>query len=208
MPSTNIINQINTFNSKHSLNFGNLIENEPKILIASRDNADSEFFNKNLNEYVEGFSDGQSNFWIGLNVLNKATTSNNYKLRIVATTQNDIDLIEEYFEFHVGDADSNYRLGVNRQTLGIVSNAKGFFELNNGAGFSTYDFGDHKNMSRNLAGGWWHKEGMKNSYCFTCVNKMYAQGSAATISLAQLTDQDVLKTKMYLVVCLFDYNKI
>jgi hypothetical protein len=198
MPTINIINQIGTFNSKHSLNFGNLIENEPKILIASRDNADPEFFNRNLNEYVEGFSDGQSNFWIGLDVLNKATTANNYKLRVVATTQNDTELIEEYFEFRVGDAKDHYKLSVDRQVIGMGN--IGYFALNNGAQFSTYDSGEHKLLARKLAGGYWHTA--KSFYCFSCVNVnlLYEQGSAATISLAQATNEDVFKTKMYLVV--------
>ena len=155
------------FNSYNSLNFGNLVEIEPKILIASRDYADQEFFNRNLKEYIDGFSDGQSNFWIGLNILNKVTSVNDYKLRVVATNQDDTDFVEEYLYFRVGNYTENFKLIVKYLALGSNS----YFSNNNGAEFSTYDKGPKKLLAYQNSGGYWHTD--SNSYCFTCVHKNY-----------------------------------
>jgi len=167
IPTSSIFDQIQIFNAENTLSFGNLIENEPKILIASREYAEPEFFNKNLNEYIEGFSDGQSNFWIGLGVLNRVTNSNDYKLRVVAINQQGIEFVEEYIYFRVGNAQEKFKLTVGHLVLG----SNGFFAKNNGAEFSTYDSGPDSLLARQYASGYWHTN--RNSYCFSCVFRNY-----------------------------------
>ncbi len=194
IPPQVIIQQIDTFNFNNPITIGSLIENDPKLLIASRDYADPEFFNKNLKQYVEGFSDGQSNFWIGLDILNKVTSSHDYKLRVIATTKQGSELVEEYLYFKVANASQNYRLTVTSLVLG----SNGFFANNNGAEFSTYDNDINSFLARKYAAGYWH---MQNKYyCFSCVDFNYASGSAVNVWLAHGLNIEVFKTKMYLVV--------
>ena len=106
------------FKDVHRLNFGQLVENEPKILIASRDHAEPEFFYKSISHYINGFSDGQANFWIGLDTLHKVTTKHEYKLRVVAYTNNNIEFVEEYLVFNVGNKSEGWRLNVAGLVLG------------------------------------------------------------------------------------------
>ena len=119
VPSSGVMNKIEHFKDVNGLNFGQLVENEPKILIASRDHAEPEFFYKSISHYINGFSDGQANFWIGLDTLNKVTTTHEYKLRVVAYTNNNIEFVEEYLVFRVGNASEGWRLNVAGLVLGI-----------------------------------------------------------------------------------------
>jgi hypothetical protein len=80
----------------NTLALGQLVVNEP-----SRDHADAKFFYNKWIQYVEGFSDGQFNFWIGLETLHKMTTNISYGLRVVATTESGVVYAEEYSSFRV-----------------------------------------------------------------------------------------------------------
>jgi hypothetical protein len=192
LPSNEIMKQINAFDSMYTLNFAQLVENEPKILIASRRNSDPEFFYKGIADYSEGFTDGQSNFWIGLNTMHKVTSQHNYKLRVVATTPSGIDFVEEYLIFNVGDQTDGYRLNVS----GLVLGTNGYFARNHGAQFSTFDF-NNITLARKHAAGYWFKTEL--FYCFSCVSNVYEKGTAANIYLSEAKNVEIFTTKMYLV---------
>jgi hypothetical protein len=180
MPSKTIMEQIETFNSLRTLNLGQLIENEPKLLIASRLNSDSNFFYKGIAEYREGFTDGQSNFWIGLETLHQITHAHDYKLRIVATTPppSSVDFVEEYLVFKVGSEKDNFALNVS----GLVLGSNAYFAKNNGLGFSTFDYGNI-NLGQEYSAGYWLKA--NNEYCFSCLGKMYESGSSVNVWLSE-----------------------
>jgi hypothetical protein len=161
-------------------------------LIASRRNSDPEFFYKGIADYSEGFTDGQSNFWIGLNTMHKVTSQHNYKLRVVATTPSGIDFVEEYLIFNVGDQTDGYRLNVS----GLVLGTNGYFARNHGAQFSTFDF-NNITLARKHAAGYWFKTEL--FYCFSCVSNIYEKGAAANIYLSEAKNVEIFTTKIYLV---------
>jgi hypothetical protein len=200
LPSSTIMNRIETFDSFNPLNFGQLIENEPKILFASRHNAQPDFFYKSIEQYIEGFGDGQFNFWIGLDTLQKVTNAHNYKLRVVATTTNNIDFVEEYLVFRVANRTDQFKLTVS----GLILGTNAFFSKSSGTTFSTFDYGN-KLLAQSHASGFWHTD--ENHYCFSCSFANYEIGSSTKISLSEAKKIEVFSTKMYLVVSDFKNKK-
>jgi hypothetical protein len=136
LPSSLVVQKIDAFTALNTLALGQLVVNEPRVLIASRDHADAKFFYNKWIQYVEGFSDGQFNFWIGLETLHKVTTNSSYGLRVVATTESGVVYAEEYSSFRVGSGATKYKLEVS----GLYSGAYGYFWDDNGQPFSTYDY--------------------------------------------------------------------
>ena len=113
LPFKDMINSIDLFESYTLKDFGNLIENEPKILIASRvKSCSDEFFYRGIDDYEKGFTDYQGNMWIGLDLMNKITNKLNMRLRVVYKTDSNIDIIEEYLAFKVGNKSEKYKLNV------------------------------------------------------------------------------------------------
>ncbi|RNA11394.1 tenascin isoform X1 [Brachionus plicatilis] len=152
--------KIEYFNSLDRFSYAYLMNPVHKILIASRINAKPRFFYRPINDYIEGFSDGQSNFWIGLDILNKVTNKYNYKLRI--ETENG-KFVEEYKTFRVGNQESKYKLNVSDP---IIFNCNGFSN-HNGYEFSAYNFGQYSNMAIKFNGAFWHRP-EPNRFCFSC----------------------------------------
>ena len=144
LPSTEVVKKIETFNKINSFSLGQLVENEPRILIASRDHADAKFFYNKMIQYVEGFSDGQSNFWIGLDTLHTVTNANQYDLRLVAITETGIEYVEEYLKFRIGNVTEKYKLEVS----GLFTGSQGYFANENNQQFSTYDYGNKSELLR------------------------------------------------------------
>ena len=135
LPSSLVVQKIDAFTALNTLALGQLVVNEPRVLIASRDHADAKFFYNKWIQYVEGFSDGQFNFWIGLETLHKVTTNASYGLRVVATTESGVVYAEEYSSFRVDSASTKYKLEVS----GLYSGAYGYFWNDHSQPFSTYD---------------------------------------------------------------------
>lgn len=200
LPDQNYIKQIELFNENNPLNFGNLVENEVKILFASRDHAEPNFFDKTIDQYAEGFSNGQYNYWIGLDILHRVTKENNFKLKIVASSSNGFDYVEEYSWFKVGNSTEGYRLSVGTP----LSCCNNYFLANDGALFSTYDNNLNSDLARKYSSGFWHISNEKK-YCFSCVDNNFAEGSSTQVWLSNAQNLQVFKTKMYLVV-IFSYS--
>ena len=160
LPTQTQIELIEQFGSSDRFNYAYLMSPVHQILIASRINARPRFFYRPFGDYVEGFTDGQSNFWIGLDILNKVTNKYNYKLRI--ETEDGV-YVEEYRNFTVGDKSSNYKLTLASP---VIHNCNGFL-THNGYEFSAYDKGSYSNMAISLNGGFWHRPD-RNRFCFSC----------------------------------------
>jgi hypothetical protein len=199
LPSSLVMDKIAHFQLSNIFPFGELLENDQRILIASRDYPETGFFKKTMNDYVEGFTDGQSNFWIGLETLHKATAAHEYRLRIVAITQSNLEIVEEYSVFKVGSAQDRYRLTV----YGLTSGTNQKFSLNNGYQFSNYDYGSDYDRALALknGGGYWHRSGQE--YCFSCETNV---DKSLTVSLAQIEKINVFVTKMYLIPSNYKYE--
>jgi hypothetical protein len=161
------------------------------ILFASRNYSVYNFFRRSISSYIDGFSDGQANFWLGLEYLNKLTSLYSYNLRIVATTTNHTNLIEEYSSFRVGNLSENFRL-----TLGkLISGKNGYFTVYNNTDFSTIDFGNKK-LAKKYSAGYWHTE--NKTYCFSCVDKLNLRISSTIVNLSYGRNIQIFTTKMFL----------
>lgn len=197
-PDLHRLKQIEMFYKIHNNNlvsFSSLIENDPKILFASRKNAKADFFHRNLNDYAQGFSDDRSNLWLGLETLHQVTSQNKYKLRIVATLTTNFEFVEEYSWFQVGSAEEGYLLNIGE----LSTCCGGYFEQLNGTIFSAYDSNVNSDLARKYLGGFWHTDS-KQKYCFSCVDDVSANSSSTNVWLSNGKDLKVFQTKMYLVV--------
>lgn len=200
LPTNNIIQQVEQFKSFLTVNgfsIDQLVENEPKILIASRRNPQPEFFNRGIQDYIKGFSDGQDNLWIGLDLLNKVTQLNNYILRIEAQTEYGI-LSEEYSYFRVGNRSSRFRIEIDDlkfregQTFNSIS----------GNTFSTFDYGDNRYLASEFMGGFWFSanQSITNVTCLTCLS----ENNTLFVSLDGSDNARVSSLKLYLKVNFFN----
>ena len=202
MPDQYKLKQFDLFNQIISENnpfsFGDLIENEARILFASRDNANARFFHRTLEEYEKGFSDGHLNFWIGLDVLHRVTSKIDFKIRIVATSTKNHDYVEEYSLFKVDSKNNGYSLSIGR----LLTCCDGHFKELDEVKFSTYDNGINSELAKYYSAGFWHTSNEKK-YCFSCVEKIFSKGSSTRVWLSNGKNVTVLKTKMYLVVSFY-----
>ena len=195
LPNKDQMLKMDTFKALESDVFPFLVNSEHRILFASRQNAPTRFFNRPLMDYVEGFSDGQSNFWIGLDTLNKVTSTQKYGLRIEIVIDG-ILYAEEYSNLIV-DSKTSYKIILNGlKTPSLVN----FWQHNN-TEFSTFDSGKNVLVAKNLLGGFWHTPvamNTENYYCFSCETGDDQKGSF--YDNPEGTLKDVRITKMYLIV--------
>ena len=204
LPSNDILNQIEQFRSfltsglNNNLGIEELIQNEPKILFLSRDNnVDKQFFYRGIQDYINGFSDGQFNFWLGLDLLNKATNSNNYKLRIEAETKYG-NIYEEYSYFKVGNKSNNFKIEINDITV-----KEGYsFDSIDGFTFSTFDFGDSRYLASIYFAGFWFSASssgnQSNITCLTCL--INDNNGTIFVQMAGYEKIEANLLKMYLIV--------
>jgi hypothetical protein len=168
------------------------LKNNPVILVASRHYSKMGFFNRSLADYKVGFTDGQFNLWIGLDILHKLTNANEFRLRIVALTKSKVKLMEEYSFVNVTGSRDKYRL-----VLGKLRTGKGFFASHNNTRFSTLDSGYFK-LARKYFSGFWHQK--KKTFCFNCVDDP-SESIGSTFLKFRNQSFEVFSAKMYLVVC-------
>ncbi|RMZ95104.1 tenascin isoform X1 [Brachionus plicatilis] len=162
LPSHDQATKLDEFFLDGRFPFGYLMRPVHRVLIASRENAQPSFFYRSINDYVEGFSDGKNNFWIGLDILNYVTDNHNYALRIEAENG---ELVEEYKVFKVGNRSLKYRLTVSEP---FDQNVKGFLR-HNGLEFSAYNFGSYSSQAVKFNAFFWLKSDT-NYFCFSCEN--------------------------------------
>ena len=112
-------------------------------------------FNRDWNDYVRGFGDFNTGFWLGLEALHHLTKEGNVKLRIDLNNGAE-DGHGEYNDFKVGNASSNYAITFNPASFsGSIGDA-----LTTGKPFTTRDKDNDDNANVNCAvtrsGGFWY----------------------------------------------------
>ena len=189
VPEPTLMKKIEALGNSVNQNYESLIETKVKILFASRRNAKNTFFHRTIRDYELGFSDGHSNFWLGLETLSRVTNKYNYGLRIEVEDKN-IVYEEEYESFQIGNSSTQYKLilgkHVNKGTFAVpnasptwngncgcspyltaVSEKPNSFLKHNGLSFSTYNYGPYQTVASKLYGGFWHNNN-SSYYCFSC----------------------------------------
>jgi len=139
------------------------------------------FWNRTWSDYVEGFGDTQTSYWLGLDrlhaLIDKETKANRKViLRIdlygdlCATPEKCSGLPNGFWfgewHFKVAGADDNYRLTLSKALSGNLTEHTDydiFFYMNNGQAFSTLDNDHDMDRKVNCAqfrdfGGWWHRD--------------------------------------------------
>ncbi|KPJ06393.1 Protein scabrous [Papilio machaon] len=111
-------------------------------------------FNRKFVEYVNGFGNPASEYWIGLESMHRLTQDNCSSMRIDMTDIYGGVWYAEYKNFYVGNADSGYALEIS----GFSGNASDAFEYQNHMEFSTIDRDrdiSNTHCAGNYEGGWW-----------------------------------------------------
>ncbi|XP_072024577.1 fibrinogen-like protein A [Amphiura filiformis] len=113
-------------------------------------------FYRNWDDYVEGFGTVDGEFWMGLHLLQKLTSSGTWELKILLEDFNGGTAYANYPSFSIGDAASNYTLHI-----GAYSGTAGdSLSYNNNKPFSTKDRDNDRQSSFSCAqrheGAWWH----------------------------------------------------
>ncbi|XP_063425570.1 ryncolin-1-like [Mytilus trossulus] len=114
-------------------------------------------FYRGWSEYVKGFGDVNTEFWLGNDKLHDLTSQGSYELRVDLEDFNGDKAYAKYSTFNIGDQSTNYILIVN----GYSGTAGDALEYHNRQAFSTNDK-DNDLARRNCAevykGGWWYND--------------------------------------------------
>ncbi|XP_026761383.1 protein scabrous [Galleria mellonella] len=111
-------------------------------------------FNRKFSEYVHGFGDPTSEYWLGLESMHLLTADNCSSMRIDMTDIYGGGWYAQYEHFTVGSADTGYVLEVS----GFKGNASDAFEYQNHMEFSAIDRDrdiSNTHCAANYEGGWW-----------------------------------------------------
>ncbi|XP_060572732.1 uncharacterized protein LOC132730759 isoform X2 [Ruditapes philippinarum] len=127
-------------------------------------------FTRSFSEYVNGFGDIHTEFWLGLENLHELVSQGNYELRIDVTAANGSKGYETFPNFTIS-AGSNYTLHILPGHGSIGDNGTQGMLLHNGMPFSTFDHDrDHYNgnCAQVYKSGWWY-----NKCMFVHLNGVY-----------------------------------
>lgn len=115
-------------------------------------------FNRTWQEYKQGFGDVSGEFWLGLEILHKLTTSRRYELYVQVTKMTDHVLYAKHDQFEIGSEAEHYRLKSIGEHTGTAGDS---LRRHEGMGFTTLDRDNDENEDHNCAedygGAWWHK---------------------------------------------------
>ncbi|XP_023031705.1 angiopoietin-related protein 2-like [Drosophila willistoni] len=133
-------------------------------------------FDRDWDDYKNGFGDVRGNFFIGLDKLHLLTQSRPHELYIQLQDVNGINKYARYDNFNVASDKENYKLiSIGKYT----GNAGDSLDKHVGYMFSTRDR-DHKVHTRNCAdggrGGWWFLDGCG----FSHLNGIYHEDGIAS----------------------------
>ena len=125
--------------------------------------SDSVDFDRDWDDYVNGFGEADGNFWMGLEEIHQLTTTHNVSLYINIETFEGEPFTVKLEEFSVGNATSNYAWNFSgeSQTSDRMKNTV-FRDSHNGMMFTTRDQdndlkGNGNCASDLLRGGWWYR---------------------------------------------------
>lgn len=127
--------------------------NNGSTLLQRRYNGSIEF-NRKFNEYVNGFGNPASEYWLGLEAMHLLTADNCSSMRIDMVDIYGAAWYAEYGTFYVGSSDTGYVLEVS----GFQGNASDAFEYQNHMEFSAIDHDrdiSNTHCAGNYEGGWW-----------------------------------------------------
>ncbi|CAC5389865.1 Fibrinogen-like protein A,Ryncolin-4,Angiopoietin-related protein 7,Angiopoietin-related protein 1,Ficolin-3,Ficolin-1-B,Techylectin-5A,Ficolin-2,Ryncolin-1,Tenascin-R,Fibrinogen-like protein 1,Angiopoietin-1,Tenascin-X,Fibrinogen C domain-containing protein 1-A,Tenascin-N,Veficolin-1,Ryncolin-3,Tenascin,Fibroleukin, Fibrinogen C domain-containing protein 1,Techylectin-like protein,Ryncolin-2,Angiopoietin-related protein 6,Techylectin-5B,Angiopoietin-related protein 2,Angiopoietin-2,Microfibril-associated len=114
-------------------------------------------FYREWKEYVKGFGDVKTEFWLGNDKLHVLTSQGSYELRVDLMDFNGDKAYAKYSTFYIGDQSTNYLLTVN----GYSGTAGDALAYHNNQAFSTKDK-DNESALRNCAevykGAWWYND--------------------------------------------------
>ena len=146
----------------------------PGWLVFQRRQDDSVSFDRNWNEYADGFGDLNGNFWIGNDNLALITSGDTiYELRIELQDWDNEWRYARYASFRVEDASTEYVLRLGSFTLGDAGDSMTY---NNGSPFTTPD--NDNDQTHHHCGtlygrsGWWF-----NSCSYAFLNNPYSHHS-------------------------------
>ena len=112
-------------------------------------------FDREWEEYQQGFGDRNRDFWLGLDAIH-AMTAESVTLRIDLVDLDGKNYVAKYNKFKVGSSESNYILEIS----GYSGNATDSMNTkHNGMRFSTKDRDNDQNSgscAMNNYGGWWY----------------------------------------------------
>ena len=114
-------------------------------------------FNRQWNDYEEGFGDHYTGFWYGLANIRYLTQTGQWEMRIDYQSTNNTWSYLHYNHFSVGSATEEYPLTVGGFT-GVGTDWFAFHPLN-GTKFATPDNDNdksHGNCADLLKSGWWY----------------------------------------------------
>ncbi|XP_052072714.1 ryncolin-2-like [Mytilus californianus] len=107
-------------------------------------------------DYVNGFGNLRTEFWLGNDKLYKLTSQGQYELRVNLEDFNGDNAYAKYSNFYIGDKSTNYKLTVN----GYSGTAGDALKLHNNRAFSTKDKDNDSHSSADCAdiykGAWWY----------------------------------------------------
>ena len=133
-------------------------------------------FHRDWNNYVRGFGNPNSSYWLGLEQIHSISASRCYILRVILYQQSGASAQVEYTGFLVGDASSRYKMSV-QSSSGTVS---GSLIPHNNSLFSTYNNDNDGESSYNRAsvgqGGWWYRWDDYQNYCGRMVTQTDVRG--------------------------------
>lgn len=116
-------------------------------------------FYRNRTEYVRGFGNFESNFWLGLDNIHCLTHNEPCELLVKISIFSGDTGKSKYQYFKVGNKDSDYQLHVRGYNK-TVSDGGDALEVHNRQKFTTRDHDNDKSSSDNCAikyrGAWWY----------------------------------------------------
>ncbi|XP_077969665.1 fibrinogen-like protein A [Styela clava] len=149
--------EINTIKLEHRLRVYCDVETDGGkwMVFQRRSNGMLNFTSYNWIEYVEGFGNPKSEYWMGLETLHRLTSDGEFELRIDLEDWEGNERYAKYSSISIGSASTKYQLNVG----GYSGNAGDSLDYHNAMKFSTKDQ-DNDRYSRNCAsswnsGGWW-----------------------------------------------------
>lgn len=124
-------------------------------------------------EYVNGFGNAHSEYWLGLEAIHQLTSSRNKILRIDLEDKDGNHAFAQYNVFKVASSADNYRLTIDEFT----GNASESLQTN--IQFSTKDQDNDEVSGDNCAattrhGGWWYSGSKSCTYSHSNLNGLYS----------------------------------
>ncbi|XP_077970112.1 fibrinogen-like protein 1 [Styela clava] len=150
--------EINTIKLEHRLRVYCDVETDGGkwMVFQRRSNGMLDFASYNWKDYVEGFGNPKSEYWMGLEKLHRLTSDGDFELRIDLEDWEGNKRYAKYSSFSIGSASTKYQLNVG----GYSGNAGDSLDYHNAMKFTTRDQDNDEKSGGNCAseynsGGWW-----------------------------------------------------